>query len=115
MDEANIEYSGGSCLCLTEQFDNLLVLRTFSKAYGLAGMRIGYGISRSLLLRDMSSKRPPFFLSSFSTLAAKIALEDQQYLKTSIDYVRFEREFIGSELFASQGMFGAMLSIILDR
>lgn len=98
VDEANIEYSGGSCLFLTERFTNLLVLRTFSKAYGLAGMRVGYGISRSPLLQDISAKRPPFCIGSISALAAQTALEDQQHLHVSVEYMRYERELMMREL-----------------
>lgn len=98
VDEANIEYSGGSCLHLTEKFSNILVLRTFSKAYGLAGMRIGYGISRSPLLKEISAKRPPFGIASLSALAASVALEDQQHLNDSVAYVQLERNDMAYEL-----------------
>ncbi len=98
IDEANIEYSGGSCLYLTEQFPNLLVLRTFSKAYGLASMRIGYGVSRCSLLQELSIKRPPFCLTSLAALAACIALEDQEYLHHSVVYTKRECCFMGHAL-----------------
>jgi len=98
VDEANIEYSGGSCLHLTEQFSNILVLRTFSKAYGLAGMRIGYGISRSPLVKEISAKRPPFGVTSLSALAASLALGDQEHLNHSVAYIQQECNFLARGL-----------------
>lgn len=98
VDEANIEYAGKSSLYLTEHFHNLLVLRTFSKAYGLAGMRIGYGVSKNPLLKELSTHRPPFCISSLSAFAAILALEDQQHLKDSITHVRQECNYMLQEL-----------------
>ncbi|NOX20546.1 MAG: histidinol-phosphate transaminase [Nitrospirae bacterium] len=64
---------------------NLLILRTFSKAYGLAGLRIGYGISREDIIIEMNKIREPFNTNSLAQVAALKALEDKEHLKRSIE------------------------------
>ncbi len=64
---------------------NLLILRTFSKAYGLAGLRIGYGIGRAELLAEMNKIREPFNTNSLAQAAALAALDDDEHLRRSIE------------------------------
>ncbi len=98
LDEANIEFSGGSAISLIERFPHFMVLRTFSKAYGLAGIRVGYGISRSPLLKKTASARPPFFISTLSAIAAQEALLDQDYVHSVVEKIIHERTFLEREL-----------------
>ncbi len=98
VDEANIEFSKESALALTKQFPHLMVLRSFSKAYGLAGIRVGYGISRSFLLKKIKETRPPFFLSTLSAIAACSALSDQNHLLKTVAKIIQERKFLEKEL-----------------
>ncbi len=63
---------------------DILILRTFSKAYGLAGFRIGYGIAKKELLADLDRIRLPFNTTSLSQLAARYALDDTGHLERSI-------------------------------
>lgn len=98
LDEANVEFSGGSAVALTEQFPHLMVLRTFSKAYGLAGMRVGYGISRSPVLKKIASARPPFFIAKLSEIAAQAALLDQDSMQHAVAKIIQERTFLAHEL-----------------
>ncbi|SDJ67501.1 histidinol-phosphate transaminase [Sediminibacillus albus] len=67
-----------------ENYPNLLVLRTFSKAYGLAGLRIGYGIAREEITTLLNITRGPFNTTSTAQKAALIALKDQQFLEESL-------------------------------
>ena len=69
---------------LIEQFDNVLYLGTFSKAYGLGGMRVGYGISNSKIIKELYKLRPPFNITTLSLEAASVALEDEEFVKKSI-------------------------------
>lgn len=59
---------------------NLIILRTFSKVYGLAGLRIGYGISRPETIKDLNRVRPPFNVNSLAQSAALAALGDEQWV-----------------------------------
>ena len=86
VDEAYIEYIGKSLIedINIADFPNVLVLRTFSKVYGLAGLRVGYGIGHKDLISLMDRVREPFNVNSLSLTAAAAALRDGEYLKKVI-------------------------------
>lgn len=69
---------------LIEKFENVIYLGTFSKAYGLGGMRVGYGISNPKIIKELYKLRPPFNITTLSLEAASIALEDDEFVKNSI-------------------------------
>ena len=69
---------------LLEQFCNLIYLGTFSKAYGLGGMRVGYGISRANIIQELYKLRPPFNITTLSLEAASVALEDEEFVNNCI-------------------------------
>ena len=69
---------------LMEQFDNVIYLGTFSKAYGLGGMRVGYGLADAKIIKELYKLRPPFNITTLSLEAATIALEDEEFVNKSI-------------------------------
>ncbi|MGM0367168.1 MAG: histidinol-phosphate transaminase [Actinomycetota bacterium] len=96
IDEAYYEYVGDSekinTVSYLKNFPNLLILRTFSKIYGLAGLRIGYGISNSHVIRALNKTRLPFNVNSIAQEAAIEALENSLYIKKVRDEVNREKE-----------------------
>lgn len=84
-DEAYYEYVDAEdypeTIPLLEEHSNLIILRTFSKAYGLSSLRVGYGIGRPELLRAVEPAREPFNVNRFAQAAAAAALEDQDFIK----------------------------------
>jgi len=82
------------------EFDNVIYLGTFSKAYGLGGMRVGYGIASQNIINVLYKVRPPFNISSLSLLAAIEASKDEDFVKKSVAlnkeqmarYVEFAKE-----------------------
>lgn len=84
-DEAYYEYVVAQdypdTLSLLNQFPNLMVLRTFSKAYGLAALRIGYGVASEDFIKSLDPARPPFNTSTAAQAAALAALEDQPFIQ----------------------------------
>ena len=81
---------------LVEKFDNVLYLGTFSKAYGLGGMRVGYGIAQKHIIEALYKLRPPFNVTTLSLIAAQTALEAEAFVYESIkknfeQMERFER------------------------
>ncbi|GAB4073580.1 histidinol-phosphate transaminase [Barrientosiimonas marina] len=88
LDEAYLEYVDSTfqpgILQYLQQYDNVIVLRTFSKAYGLAGLRIGYGIANSGLISDLDVVRGPFNTSTIAQKAAITALEDEAFLNDTV-------------------------------
>jgi histidinol-phosphate aminotransferase len=77
---------------------NLLILRTFSKVYGMAGIRIGYGIGQAPLVAAMNKLRTPFNVSGVAQAAALAALDDQEHVRRCIDANRVERKRITEEV-----------------
>ena len=82
LDEAYIEYSPESNnRALLDEFDNVVIVRTFSKAYGLAGLRVGYALS-SVAVADLLNRiRQPFNVSRIGLAAAAAALADQDFIE----------------------------------
>ncbi len=96
IDEAYVEYLGESILDVLSLYEsqNVLVLRTFSKVYGLAGIRIGYGIGCKELIDLMDRVREPFNVSSIAMVAAKAALDDINYVKNVVDTNESEKTYL---------------------
>jgi len=92
IDEAYFEYVEETEYPDTSQwideFPNLLVTRTFSKAYGLASLRIGYGISQPVLADVLNRVRQPFNVNSYAQLAARAALDDREHLLRVVEVNR---------------------------
>lgn len=92
VDEAYFEYVDqpgyGSALELIEDYPNLIVTRTFSKAYGLAALRIGYSVSHPDVADILNRLRQPFNVNSLALAAALTVLDDDEYLQRSIDVNR---------------------------
>ena len=109
VDEAYAEFSDWNALSLVEEFENIIITRTFSKAFGLAGLRIGYGILPRWLVPHYMKINPPFSLGTLSIIAAVTALEDVSYMKWVVEEIRKEREWLSENIpmrtFRSQANF----------
>jgi histidinol-phosphate aminotransferase len=79
-----------------ERFPNLVVTRTFSKAYGLAGLRIGYGLSSPAVADILNRIRQPFNTSSLAQVAALAALQDTDHLARSVELNTAELERVAA-------------------
>lgn len=77
---------------------DILILRTFSKAYGLAGLRIGYGIAKKEIITEMNKIRQPFNTNSIAQIAATAALKDEEHLKKVIEINEKGKQYLYSEL-----------------
>lgn len=85
MDEAYLEFVDQPCdllpLIREGQVKNLLLMRTFSKIYGLAGLRVGYGIGHPELISALEKARQPFNLNAMAQIGALAALDDDEHLQ----------------------------------
>jgi len=88
VDEAYVEYAQArdytSVLPSLSRYPNLIVTRTFSKAYGLAGLRVGYAVSSPAIADLLNRVRQPFNVNSVALAAAQAALADDDYLARSV-------------------------------
>lgn len=94
VDEAYFEFSEVDNVDLLPDYDNLLILRTFSKVFGLAGMRIGYAISNPQFIEYLHRVKPVFSLTRLSYAAASATLDDKDYIKESIEIGIKSREYL---------------------
>lgn len=92
VDEAYMEYANQTAIPLIRQYDNLIVLRTFSKAYALAGARVGYGLANKEIIKMINIVKPPYNLNSFSEEIARWTLENRERFIPMIEESISERE-----------------------
>lgn len=94
-DEAYFEYASeieDYPKAMDYRRENVIILRTFSKAYGLAGLRVGYGIAHPDLITQMTKTRLTFEPTTLAQAAAVAALDDSEFIKTSVERVKKGRE-----------------------
>lgn len=100
-DEAYFEFAPAdfpNTIELLEKRGNIVVTRTFSKAFGLAGARIGYGITTSEIAAYLNKVREPFNVNRFAQAAARAALKSDKFLNKVITYINKEKQFLYKEL-----------------
>jgi histidinol-phosphate aminotransferase len=101
MDEAYNEYAMNDDYPATidylADYDNLIILRTFSKIHGLAGLRIGYGIANKELISYLDRVRQPFNIGALAQKAACASLDDEQHVAKSIEYNQQGKEYFYEE------------------
>lgn len=100
LDEAYGEFAGESGLELTPHHENLVVLRTFSKWAGLAGLRVGYGAMSPRLVQLLDHIKPPYNVNVAALVAARASLEDAELLMQHVASIVAERERMAAQLAA---------------
>lgn len=114
VDEANIEFGGKSIVSEVKNRKNLLVLRTFSKAFGLAGLRVGVLIGSKSLIEKFKQFTQPFPVNSFVERAVITAIDDKKFIEQTRILMRKERNFLIDELRKREFMvFNSEANIIL--
>jgi histidinol-phosphate aminotransferase len=98
IDEAYYEFVGKSCKDLVLDYNNLIITRTFSKAFALASFRIGYVISSVSNINLLLKIRNPKNITTLSQIAAISALEDIEYMKAYVNEILQAKEFFRNEL-----------------
>lgn len=117
LDEAYAEFAGYGLLRLVEEFDNLVVTRSFSKAWRLAGARIGYLVGQPAIIEELLKVRLPYHLSTPAQIMILAALEHADELMATLETIRHERDRIFSELSTMRGItaFPSQANFILFR
>ena len=98
IDEAYYEFSRETVAPLAAEYDNLMVLRTFSKWAGLAGLRVGYGIFSPRIVQHLMKIKPPYNVNVAAQVAALESLADMDYLQKTIEAIIAERERLFTKL-----------------
>ncbi len=98
IDEAYVDFAPQSCLPLLEHHDNVLLLRTFSKSYGLAGMRIGFALGPTDLVDALTGVKDSYNVDRLAIVAAAAAIADEDHHKKVIAEVVTNREHLAGAL-----------------
>ena len=101
LDEAYAEFVGTSLLPLRDHYPGLIVVRTASKAYALAGLRVGFAIARPEVIARMNPYRPPGSVSTVSVTIVTEALLDPAILEANLARVETERDLLADGLTAA--------------
>jgi histidinol-phosphate aminotransferase len=117
LDEAYAEFSGGSAWRLLDDHENLVSTRTFSKAFRMAGARVGYLVAQPSVIEEILKVRLPYHLSSLTQAAALTALDHAIELSTTVETIRHERDRLWDELSTTRGItaFPSRANFILFR
>ena len=92
VDEAYYEFGKKTFVPFISRYDNLVIIRTFSKAYSIASLRVGYLLSNPEIINEIRKVKSPFNINTFSQLAAQVVFENKEILKDSIKKIIEERE-----------------------
>ncbi len=98
LDEAYADFAENSNLDLIDEYSNLIILRTFSKAYGLAALRVGYAVGDESLMRQMSKIISPYNINKISLEITKRMMDEDKLIQENIEFIKKERENMISEL-----------------
>jgi histidinol-phosphate aminotransferase len=98
VDEAYVEFGGTSAVPLLADHENLIVLRTFSKWAGIAGLRLGYAVTSPAIVQAMERLRPPYNVNAAAVVAALATFEDMDHARGTISAIVAERERLQAAL-----------------
>ncbi len=98
IDEAYVDFSEENCTVLVKDFDNIILLRSMSKGYSLAGLRFGYAIAQSSLIDGLLKVKDSYNVDAVATAAATAAIKDQEYFKENVEKVKRARELLMAQL-----------------
>jgi histidinol-phosphate aminotransferase len=98
VDEAYIDFAETNCTSLIKDFDNVIILRSMSKGYSLAGLRLGYAIARPDLIAGLMKVKDSYNVDSIAIALAAAAIKDQQYFKENTEKVKTERARLTEQL-----------------
>jgi histidinol-phosphate aminotransferase len=105
IDEAYHEFAGRSVVPLLREYENLIVLRTFSKAMAVAALRIGYLLASPDLVREIGKAVLPYNVNAFSQVAAEVAIENyESELRPLVSQIVSERNRLFAELSRIEGL-----------
>lgn len=98
IDEAYVDFADESCVVLVSAYENVVVTRSLSKAYSLAGLRFGYCIAQPQVIDEMIKVKDSYNCDAISAVAATAAIEDQEYARRTWEHVKTERTRVAQEL-----------------
>lgn len=91
IDEAYVDYAERDCVGLVKEFDNVIILRSMSKGYSLAGLRFGYAIAQPSMISGLMKVKDSYNVDALAIAIAAAAIKDQKYFRENVESVIAER------------------------
>ncbi|MGL5943322.1 MAG: histidinol-phosphate transaminase [Waterburya sp.] len=98
IDEAYVDFADYSALSLVQEYHNVIILRTLSKGYSLAGLRLGFGIAHPKLLSGLFKVKDSYNVDAIAILVGAAAMRDQEYKNTCVEKVKRSRSKLTTDL-----------------
>ena len=98
IDEAYVDFAEANCTELVKKFDNVIILRSLSKGYGLAGLRFGYAIAQVNLIKGLMKVKDSYNVDAVALAAATAAIKDQKYFSETTEKVKKARGLLIEQL-----------------
>lgn len=98
IDEAYVDFADDNCLKLVSKHDNIIILRSMSKGYSLAGLRFGFGIANPDLIEGLIKVKDSYNVNAATLAAAVEAIKDQKHLKDNVQKIKQQRQRLTDEL-----------------
>ena len=98
IDEAYVDFADENCAVLVKDFDNVIILRSMSKGYGLAGLRFGYAIAPADMISGLMNVKDSYNVDAVAIAVATAAIKDQEYFGQTTEKVKKARDLLTSQL-----------------
>jgi len=98
IDEAYVDFAQANCAGLAKEYDNVIILRSMSKGYSLAGMRFGYAIAQADLIAGLMKVKDSYNVDAVAVAAATAAIKDQKYFSETTEKVKKARNILVAQL-----------------
>lgn len=98
IDEAYVDFADNNCLNLVKDFDNVIILRSMSKGYSLAGLRFGYAIASPDLIAGLLKLKDSYNVNALAIALAAEAIKDQKYFSENVEKVKRDRDILTEQL-----------------
>ncbi|MDH4238049.1 MAG: histidinol-phosphate transaminase [Phycisphaerae bacterium] len=98
IDEAYIDFAEDNCLSLVADFDNVIILRSMSKGYGLAGLRFGYAVAPPDLAAGLMKVKDSYNVNAIAIALATAAIKDQRYFRKNVETIKKQRKRLTEQL-----------------
>ncbi|NIP23616.1 MAG: histidinol-phosphate transaminase [Phycisphaerae bacterium] len=98
IDEAYIDFAEDNCLSLVADLDNVIILRSMSKGYGLAGLRFGYAVAPPPLIAGLMKVKDSYNVNAIAIALATAAIKDQSYFRKNVETIKKQRKRLAENL-----------------
>jgi histidinol-phosphate aminotransferase len=98
IDEAYVDFTDENCAGMVKNFDNVIILRSMSKGYGLAGLRLGYAIAQVDLISGLMKVKDSYNVDAVAIAVSTAAIKDQEYFRQTVEKVKKNRDLLTEQL-----------------